>query len=198
MAYVGIRHIVAAPIETEKAGGMPTYGTGVLVGRAISADVSFTRADVTLDADDATAESDNSITGGTIRLGVDDLDDPARVALLGDVPAEDDEGSYDEIDKAAPYVGVAYVRQRIYNGKTTFRAMYLPKVQFGSTEENARTKGRTTEFQTPTISGSIMGVEKADGSKCFRRRSKYFTKASEAIAWANAKVNYTAAEPAQE
>lgn len=194
MAYIGLRHVVAAPIETETAGTMPTYGTGVLVGRAMMANVNFDRADVTLEADDTTVESDNSIVGGTVQLGIDDLLDEARVALLGDKAVEGDEGSYDEIGKAAPYVGIGYVRQRVYNGKTSYRAMWIIKTQFGGADENAQTKGRTTNFQTPTINGSIMGVQLEDGEMHFRRRSKFFDKASEAIAWVNQLANYT--EPA--
>lgn len=194
MAYIGLQHIVAAPITKENDGALPTYGPGVLVGRAISADISFNRADVTLEADDATVESDNSITGGTIRLGVDDLNDEARVALMGDVnvAGEGAAAEYDEIGMAAPYVGVAYVRARMYNGKMSYRAMFIPKAQFGTTDESAATRGRQTQFQTPTINGNIMGVE-IDGVMHFRRRSAYFNSAEEAIEWANAHVNYSPA-----
>ena len=193
MAYIGLQHIVAAPITKENENALPTYGAGVLVGRGINADVTFNRADVTLEADDSTVESDNSITGGDVRLGVDDLSDEARVALLGDVAVKEGnaDGEYDEVGKAAPYVGLAYVRARMYNGKTTYRAMFIPKAQFGTTDESAQTRGRQTSFQTPTISGTIMGVELEDGLMHFRRRSKFFDTAAEAIAWANAKVNYT-------
>lgn len=192
MSYIGLQHIVAAPIEKENENAMPTYGAGVLVGRGINADVTFNRADVTLEADDATVESDNSIIGGSIRLGVDDLSDAARVALLGDmaVSAENSDEEYDEVGKAAPYVGVAYVRTRMYNGKLSYRAMWVPKAQFGTTDESAQTRGRQTQFQTPTINGNIMGVE-VEGVMRFRRRSKFFDTAAAAIAWANAKVNYT-------
>ena len=56
MAYIGLQHIMAAPIEKENENAMPTYGAGVLLGRGINADVTFNRADVTLEADDATVE----------------------------------------------------------------------------------------------------------------------------------------------
>lgn len=193
MAYIGLRHIVAAQIKTETDGAMPTYDTGFVVGRGINADVSFDRADVTLEADDTTVESDNSIIGGNITLGVDDLNDEARVGLLGDVKVGDNDEEYDEIGKASPYVGVAYVRQRVYNGKTTYRAMFIPKAQFGHTDENAQTKGRQTQFQTPTITGKVMGVTLEDGEVHYRRRSKFFDKAEDAIAWANQKVNFAKA-----
>ncbi len=193
MAYIGLRHIVAARITEEKENALPTYDKGVLVGRGINADVTFDRADATLEADDTTVERDNSIIGGSITLGVDDVTDEARVALMGDVAVANSEGEYDEIGKAAPYCGVAYVRQRVFNGKTTFRAMYIPKCQFASSDDSAATKGRQTNFQTPTLTGAVMGVTLEDGEVHYRRRSKFFESAAEAIAWANSKVNYAEA-----
>lgn len=189
MAYIGLRHCVAAPIAKENKGSLPTYGTAVLVGRAMTANVTFDRADITLEADDTTVEADNSITGGNVEIGIDDLDDAARVALLGDVAVEED---FDEIGKAAPYVGIGYVRSRVYNGKTSYRGMWIMKTQFGSPSENAQTKGKQTNFQTPTISGSFMGVELEDGEMHFRRRSKWFDTAEDAIAWVDEIAGYTA------
>ncbi len=189
MAYIGLRHCVAAGIEKENQGALPTYGNAVMVGRAMTANVTFDRADITLEADDSTVEADNSITGGNVEIGIDDLDDDARVALLGDVAVNDD---FDEIGKAAPYVGIGYVRSRVYNGKTSYRGMWIMKAQFGSPSENAQTKGKQTNFQTPTISGTIMGVELEDGEMHFRRRSKWFDKAEDAIAWVDEIAGYTA------
>ena len=37
MAFVGMKHVVAAPIKTEVAGQAVTYDTGVEIGAAISA-----------------------------------------------------------------------------------------------------------------------------------------------------------------
>lgn len=188
MAYIGLRHCVAAPIEKENAGAIPTYAAAVMVGRMMTANVNFDRADITLEADDTTVESDNSIVGGSLQFGVDDVDDPARLALLGDVAVEE---NFDEIGKAAPYVGIGYVRTRIYNGKTSYRGMWIFKAQFGSTDENAQTRGRQTNFQTPTLNGTMMGVQLEDGEMHFRRRSKWFEKVEDAIAWVDTIAGYT-------
>lgn len=37
MAFVGMKHVVAAPIKTEVVGQAVTYDTGVEIGAAISA-----------------------------------------------------------------------------------------------------------------------------------------------------------------
>lgn len=77
MAFVGMKHVVAAPIKTEVAGQAVTYDAGVEIGAAISATVTINRNTEGLYANDALKESDNSITGGTIDLNIDDISDDA-------------------------------------------------------------------------------------------------------------------------
>jgi len=68
---------------------------------------------------DRVKEEDNSITGGTIKLGVDDASDEARVMLLGDVKeGEAGEETYHETGESAPYVGTGYIRVRRKDNKT--------------------------------------------------------------------------------
>ena len=85
MAFVGLLYAVAAPIQTEADGQAITYGKGQVIGGMMTAEISYTRNSNPLYADDRVKEEDNSITGGTIKLGVDDASDEARVMLLGDV-----------------------------------------------------------------------------------------------------------------
>ena len=82
MAFVGMKYVVAAPLKEEKIGSMPVYDEGVVVGRAISADITYNRGNAALKADDVDAENDNSITGGSVTIGVDDVEDQAQVKSL--------------------------------------------------------------------------------------------------------------------
>ena len=75
MAFVGMLHPVAATIATEAEGAAITYNAGMVIGKAIQGNVTWNRPDNPLYADDATAEDDNGLTGGSIELGVDDLTD---------------------------------------------------------------------------------------------------------------------------
>ena len=80
MAKIGLKYPVYAPAtETDSA---ITYGTGAVLAKAISASISIENNDVKLYADDVVAESDNSFASGTITIGIDDLYDAAKVALL--------------------------------------------------------------------------------------------------------------------
>ena len=196
MAFIGMRHVVAAKIATETPGAALTYSAGMVVGKAIQGNLTWDRNDNPLYADDAIAENDNGATGGSIELVTDDLLDTVRAYLLGDEAISVGTGTsatteYESTDEPAPYVGFGYMRVRVKNGVTSYQAVWYHKAQFGETNENAQTKGQTIEWQTPTLTGRIMGVnDNADGQIRFRRRATFETAAA-AIAWLDAKAGIT-------
>lgn len=196
MAFIGMRHVVAAKIATETPGAALTYSAGMVVGKAIQGNLTWDRNDNPLYADDAIAENDNGATGGSIELVTDDLLDTVRAYLLGDEAISVGTGTsatteYESTDEPAPYVGFGYMRVRVKNGVTSYQAVWYHKAQFGETSENAQTKGQTIEWQTPTLTGRIMGVnDNADGQIRFRRRATFETAAA-AIAWLDDKAGIT-------
>ena len=64
MAKIGLKHIVAARLN--ESGATPTYTDGLIVGKAITANVSTEINEATLYADDAVAESVKAFKSGTI------------------------------------------------------------------------------------------------------------------------------------
>ena len=56
MAFIGLRHVVAAPITAETEGQPITYGTGAVIGKGIQANLTINRGDNPLYADDGEAE----------------------------------------------------------------------------------------------------------------------------------------------
>ena len=85
MAFIGLRHPVYARITEFEDGAMPCYAVPVVAGRAIQANVTKTHNNTPLYADDIIDEDDNSITGMTLTVGLNDLDDEKRRWLLGDI-----------------------------------------------------------------------------------------------------------------
>lgn len=143
MAFVGLLYAVAAPIQTEADGQAITYGKGQVIGGMMTAEISYTRNSNPLYADDRVMEEDNSITGGTIKMGVDDVNDDARVMMLGDVKEGDaGEEVYHETGESAPYVGTGYIRVRRKDNKTNYIAYWVHKAIFGIGTESAKTKDR--------------------------------------------------------
>lgn len=176
MAKVGLRYPVFAPIQSEQEGTMPVYGKGVVIGHAISADISFTKSESKLYADDRVVEADNTITGGSITLGVDDVSDAVQVAMLG-VREETEEGTKVYIDggTAAPYGGFGYIRVQRLNGVTKYISYWVYKVMFGKSDETANTKGESLEWQTPTLSAEMMGVNIGGNDVDFRKHASFET-----------------------
>ena len=188
MAAIGMKHLVGAPWAAQQnEGQLPVYGTGMKIGRAVSANITFQRNESELYADDVLAESDNVLTGGTLDVTVAEILDEVGEAIFGN--KKDEDGSYHDSDLASPYIGMGYLREMKLQGKSTYRATWLYKVQLAPAEESANTRGETTTWQTQRMTGEILGVTLDDGSTRFRAW-KTFDKAEEATAWLNAKANY--------
>lgn len=198
MAYIGMLHPVVAKIQTETEGQALVYEAGMVVGKAISGNLTWDRMDNPLYADDSLAEDDNSLTGGTLELGTDDLLDSVRAYMLGleAMPTELNSTApteYETTDEAAPYVGCGYIRVRRKSGVTSYQAIWFHKIQFGETNENSQTKGQNIEWQTPTLTGRIMGVRNDSTGKARYRRHVTFDTLSAALSWLNTKAGIVAA-----
>ena len=136
-----------------------TYDTPKRMAKAINAGLTVKVAEGTLYADDAAEEVEREFVGGTLTLGINDLNDEVAADLLGHTLAED--GTlYAGADDTAPYVAVGF-RARKPGGK--FKYMWLYKVKFGVPSENYATKGESITFSPPTIEGTIMRRNKVDG-----------------------------------
>lgn len=183
MAYIGLKHPVFAPIISEPANSLPTYGTGLVVGMAIGADVSIELSDAKLAADDTIAEIENGFVSGTISMNVDDLSDAALKAWLG--VQESTLGGEATLREAATYDspqgGFGYYRVRKKAGVRSYRAFWYHKTKWGMPGENAATKpDGSIEWQTPTIEGEIMTALDQDNSW---RDQATFTNEADAIGW---------------
>lgn len=195
MAFVGMRYVVAAKLKEAEPGRAPVYDAGMVLGRGISADITYNRANNTLRADDVDAETDNGITGGTLSIGVDDIADEAQAAIMAQEMTKD--GEYDELGEADPYVGVGYIRVRRFKGVTSYVAYWIWKAQLGIASESAATKQDTIQWQTPTLSGNMMGVQPDESMKTKFRRRKTFTGENaekDAYAWLNQMANIQTTE----
>ena len=193
MAKTGMRYVVAAQLKTEKEGQLPEYEGGMVIGRAISAEVSLNRVESGLYADDVLAESENAITGGNISIGMDDILEEAQELVFGLVKTGT-EGDYEYDDKAvgAPYVGVGYLQERRYKGVVSYLPWWYYKVQFAPVEDRAATKVENVEWQTMTASGTMMGIVKDNSGVATFRTHKVYANAADAIAWLNQMAGITA------
>ncbi len=63
MAYIGMRNPIVAPITERVDGSSITYGTPLVVGPAVRADVSFDIADNPDYGDDVIIDNDKGVIG---------------------------------------------------------------------------------------------------------------------------------------
>lgn len=190
MAAIGMRHIVAAKVNTEVEGSALTYSAGKDVGAAISCNVTFDRDDNPLYADDVITENDYGVRNASFEIEIDHLSDEVTAYLLNDTT--DTTGTpteYDVTDKAAPYVGFGFMRVLKKGSDTTYQALWFHKAQFGLNSMNSQTKGENIEWQTATLSGRIFGVhnDSSGDAKYYRRAS--FSTAASAAAWLDTKAS---------
>lgn len=185
MAKIGLKRPCYSPAtETDSA---ISYGTGAVLAKAISANIEIENNDVKLYADDAVAESDNSFASGTVTIGIDDLYDTAKVALLDYVAGDtvDATTGAKELSVGATspvYVGFGFYGKVVRNKVPYWRAIWLKKVQFAEPSDELATKGENIEFSTPELEGTIMMA--ADGK--WKEEGTFSTEAG-ARAWLDGK-----------
>lgn len=190
MAYIGLRHPVFAPLKTEVDGSAPTYDAGVVIGKVQNCNVEFNRSDAKMHGDDVEIESDNSITGGTIALGVDNLTDAVQTTMF-DVSEGSGDGVYVEGGESSPYGGFGYMRVKQLRGVVSYVGYWVYKVKFSLGGEDASTKAENVEFQGVTINGSLAGVYPDSTLKAKFREHKSFDTAAACIAWLDGKAGIT-------
>ena len=158
MATIGLDKLFYAPI-TEDENGEETYGTPVILAKAMTAELSVELNEATLYADDSAAAIVKEFKSGTLSLGVDDIGAASAEALTG--AKVDSNGvliSAGENDAAPVAVGF---RAKKSNG--TYRYFWLYRVKFAVPGTNLATKGDSITFSTPTIEGTILRRNKPDG-----------------------------------
>jgi len=159
MATIGLDRLYYAPVTEAPLTGEETYGTPVMLAKAISAELSVELAEATLYADDGPSEIIKEFKGGKLTLGVDDIGHKAAETLTG--AATDSKGvlvSSSE-DSGSP-VAIGF---RAKKGSGKYRYFWLYKVKFAVPSDSLATKGDSITFQTPKIEGTVTRRNKLDG-----------------------------------
>ena len=115
-ANVGMVYPVAATVSTYTPGTSISYTGGSNFAEAVSASLSWERADGHFYGDDVELDSDNGVLGYTISFEPSGLSDAARALILGETVSSNE---YTITDEAAPDVGFGYVRVRRSKGPLT-------------------------------------------------------------------------------
>jgi phi13 family phage major tail protein len=160
IATIGLDKIYYAKVTEDPTTGNETYATPVQLARAISADVSIELAEAVLYSDDGPSDVIKDFSSGTLTLGVDDIGRSVAADLVG-ATVDQNGVLVMATENTGGQVAIAY-RAKKANGK--YRYFWLYKVKFGVPSDSLATKGETITFNTPTIEGTILKRNKADGA----------------------------------
>ena len=188
-ANVGMVYPVAAPVSAYTPGTSITYGNGFVVAEAVSASLSWNRADGHFYGDDVELDSDNGVLGYTISFEPSGLSAANRQKLLGEIVATDE---YTVTDAASPDVGFGYIRVMRTKGAstvtTTYEAWWFQKLKFSISSEETRTKEQNIEWRVPTLEGVGSGVSLDSTGTLSFAQHKSFDSLASAKSYLNSKA----------
>ena len=151
-AKIGLDQLHYALLTADTALAL-TYGTVTALPAAIEAKITAANTETVLYADNALSEVAYALGKVTLELNVKDIDLETQAALLGHSIALG--VMVVNVNDVAPYVAVGF-RSLKANGK--YRYTWLLKGKFGEIDDNSKTRGETTEFQTATLKGVFGGT----------------------------------------
>ena len=159
---------------------------------AVSASLSWERADGRFYGDDIQLDSDNGVLGYTIDFEPSGLTDAMRAKLLGETVSSSE---YTINSDASPDGGFGYVRVMRATGSSgvtySYEGWWFYKVKFSISSEETRTKERNIEWRVPTLSGAGDGVSLDSTGKLAFAVHKTFDTLAAAISYVNGKAVIT-------
>ena len=160
MANIGLRNAKYNQIdyETNKYKALVDSKVPVL-GKIIDAKLTENRSDASLFADDGLAEYDNAFTGGSIALTLADVDDETYSVVKGCIITEGELTENEE--DSSPEIGYGHIITKMVNGVKKYKVEFLPRIKVTKITADAKTKGESIEFNTVSLEGKVMALNKA-------------------------------------
>ncbi len=157
MAKIGLAYPCWAPVVTESASELPTYGSGFALGKAVRADLSIQYAEGQLYADNVLAEDVSEFSSGTITTETDNLTIAQMGTIYGADIVDDELGNGDS--DTPPFGGIGYYQVLMVNGVKKYRAFYYPKVKAKMGDETSQTKGNSFTLETTAVTFTVYKPE---------------------------------------
>ena len=186
MAGIGLYGVFYS--KCVKSGGLVTGydGSVKMMGKAIAAGFEpSTPEDNPLYANNGIGENDYSTgSGGELTMTLDRMTLDTASDLYG-TTVKDVEVTVDgttvkgkEIvykgDEVSAPVGAAYIKMQQEDGVRSHEVVFYREVEMSRPAEDAQTMGKTLEWQTPEVSGTVAGLQ-GDGSQPWYRASRWPT-----------------------
>ncbi|MBQ6479760.1 MAG: hypothetical protein IJI45_01455 [Anaerolineaceae bacterium] len=182
MASIGLKYMGWSPLETETDYADPTYGDGIVLGKAVSTNLAVTNAEGELYADDQLAEYVSEFASATLTAEVDNIELQNQAKLHG---AKYEDGEIQHFDNDnAPYGGIGGYQVLLVHGVKKYRTWFFAKAKASIPNHDGNTKGASISFGTQPINERI--IAPAHGPWY---RVKEFTNEDAAKAYIDSKLN---------
>ena len=161
MAGIGLKNFKYAKLNED---GL-TYGEVKTLAGAIECKVSLDLTEATLFCDDILKEQVALFKNGTLTAGIDDDDDTIFSELLGKKLDEETGIVTSNVSDEPIYVGFGHVVPKMVGGVRKYKVEFFPKLKFKPFITDAKTKGDSLEFTTPSVEATIFENDNGDWEK---------------------------------
>ena len=161
MAGIGLKSFKYAKLNDDGK----TYGQVKTLSGAIECKVTLDLAEATLYSDDAVREQVSIFKSGTLTAGIDDDNDEIFAELLGKTVDEETGVVISNVNDVPIYVGFGHIVPKMVGGALKYKVEFFPKMKFKPFMTDAKTKGDSLEFTTPSVEATIFENDDGDWEK---------------------------------
>lgn len=147
MATMGLKYMGWAQLDEDAMQAAPTYKPGMVLGRAVSTNMTITNAEGELYADDMLAEYVSEFVSAQLTAEVDNIDLENQAKLYG-ATFDEDKGLQFFADDNAPYGGVGGYQVLMVKNVRKYRTWFFPKAKAAIPDWSGATKGSSISFGT--------------------------------------------------
>lgn len=190
---VGMQRSFWAPIATEPASAMPTYGDVEEMGAARLGTLTYTVAAADIEGDDQVLDHFEQFQSGTF-VGETTLNElEVNAKIYGHDYADDEEAS--GTDDQAPFGAYGFTEPILRSGATepVYRATFLPKIKANPANEAQNAAQKSGGTINPSYNSITYTVYACNTGKW--RYRKEFDSAAEAEAYLKTKFGLQASSP---
>jgi hypothetical protein len=190
---VGMMYPIWAPLVSHTDGSMPTYGTGIRIMEARTANVAYERNGSADYGDNRIVAEDNGATGMTMSFESTGISNAARIAVLGEEAGSQTMGGQWITDAPSPYGGFGYIEKMLDEDAQTFsyEVWIALKIHFNENSHNSQTREGQTTWGHPTLDGRAIPLDIDGSGKLKFQWHDNFTTLAAAKAKINSMLNYT-------
>lgn len=160
MAGIGLKSFKYAKLNSDG-----TYGPVKTLAGAIECKVSLDLSEAMLYADDVIKEQVSIFKSGTLTAGIDDDNDEIFAELLGKTVDEETGVVTSNVNDVPIYVGFGHIVPKMVGGALKYKVEFFPKMKFKPFMTDAKTKGDSLEFTTPSVEATIFENNDGDWEK---------------------------------